>query len=171
MEKALAHFERVVRIDTGDWRALAKTVQLYQVLGRNDERDLARKKLLVLRREGNTADLVATNEYCRDRFEVGKTAVLAMEQFGLEPPRYQRYRFYILDAVRGKALWEISYGSLQRTTEVARELGQIENDERIYHLDGYWPDGKHATFHMAGGELSYDEVRKLVVDVLERAHD
>ena len=39
---------------------------------------------------------------------------------------------------------------------------------RLFHLDGYFPNG-HATYGMFPGEPTYEETRKLVVDILEKS--
>ena len=40
--------------------------------------------------------------------------------------------------------------------------------ERLFHLDGYFKSGGHATYGMFAPEPSYDEVRARVVQILEQ---
>ena len=96
---------------------------------------------------------------------MNQTKVMVMEWFELEGERAVRYAFHILDD-KGKSTRRISLGSYDVTTQIARELGEIGKDARIFHLDGYTP-GKHATYGMFKKEPTYEETRAMVVKVLK----
>ena len=49
---------------------------------------------------------------------------------------------------------------------LSRELGSIGADERLYHLDGYGPDGSHYTFGFFESQPKYDVVREMALEAL-----
>jgi hypothetical protein len=77
------------------------------------------------------------------------------------------YRFEVSGKKGEKSLFRITLGSYDFSTQAARQLGQIEKDERMFHLDSY-AGRDHATFAMIGAKpLSYEQTRKLVVEIIE----
>ena len=92
---------------------------------------------------------------------------MVFEHFELKGERALRYAFEIIDPEKGKSKYRISLGSYEPTTQFARETGQIGKNERMYHLDGYYPDGVHATFGFFTKEPSYEDTRKSVIAILQ----
>ena len=74
------------------------------------------------------------------------------------------------DSTTGNNLFDVSLGSYDSTTNISRELGEIGPDDRVFHLDGYAPDGSHYTYAFYNSEPDYDTVRKLVFKVLAGKH-
>ena len=67
----------------------------------------------------------------------------------------------------GKTSFEISLGSYEATNAIARESGGLKRGERLFHLDGYYPGGRHQTFGMFRKEPTYDRVKRLVIEVIK----
>lgn len=162
--EALKHFGAVVRLQPQDWRALSKLVQLHQALGQRRQRDAARAKIFALRKAGKNRGLLRAPSYCRDQFAVGKAHIFAYESFALVGPRAKRYAFRV-KAPAGA--YEISLGSYDQTTAIARETGSIKGKQRLFHLDGYYPGGRHRTFGMFKKEPSYEAVKKRVIAIVK----
>jgi hypothetical protein len=148
-------------MDAEDSKALAKKVQLYEALGKIKERDAAREDVFKLFKAGK----IAAKFYCREQFNVGKTPVIVFEYFELKGERALRYSFQVLDE-KGDSAQQISLGSYEMTTLLAREQGQIKADERMYHLDQYTPQS-HATLGMFKKEPTYEETRQQVIAFIE----
>jgi hypothetical protein len=94
---------------------------------------------------------------------------MAFEHFELKGERALRYVFSILDATGQAEDWRISLGSYNFTNNVWRETTKPtpKEGERLFHLDGYFKGGSHATFGMFAPEPTYDEVRARVIKILE----
>lgn len=161
---ALKHFGAVVRLQPTDWRALSKLVQLHQALGQRRQRDAIRAKLFALRKAGKNRELMRAPSYCRDQFVVGKARVFAYESFALVGPRAKRYSFRVRG---GGSAYELSLGSYDQTTAIAREAGRIKANQRLFHLDGYYPGGRHRTFGMFKTEPSYESVKRRVIAIVK----
>lgn len=141
-------------IDPEDWRVRAKLVQVYQALGRLDQRDVERVALLEQRSE------IDADMYCRDQFDVDRRRVMAFEYF--EPGGANRVilRFAVLDE-DGEESYHYSLGSRDSTTRMAREAGQIGPGERMYHLDRV--EGEiRSSYGFYLRQPSYDVVRERV---------
>ena len=167
-EESLSNFLRVVNLDPTDWEARTKVIQEYQALGKISERDAHREALLALREKGNIESLNERVMYVRDQFSVGINKVITLEYFDLKGDRAVRYSFMVLDTFGKKTMFKISLGSYQRMTEFFQAKGDLRENERVFHLDGYFPGGEHRTYGFFKGEPEYDVVRKLVIEILER---
>jgi hypothetical protein len=77
--------------------------------------------------------------------------------------------FSILNKTEDGEEFRISLGSYDTTNAVWRETKnpRPKDDERLFHLDGYFKGGGHATYGMFFPEPSYDDVRAKVITILE----
>jgi len=165
--RAAELWERLKEQKPEDTTVLAKLVQAYQASGKKEKRDATRDALIKARAKLDADDPAKRASYCRDQFVIGGKRVMAFEYFELTGPRALRYRFSLLTD-EGKEESYLSLGSYDITTAMAREMGDIGKDERMYHLDGYYDGGKtHRTFAMYKKEPSYDDMRASVVEILE----
>lgn len=155
-----------------DWRVRAKLVQVYQALGKMPERDKERNDLFAMWKSGQPSDLKEQGQYCRDQFEVNGKKVLAFEHFELKGERALRYVFSILNKTEDGEAYRISLGSYNATNAIwrARQNPKPKDDERLFHLDGYF-GGIHATYGMFFPEPSYDDIRARVIKILETKTD
>ena len=157
-------FERLRSLKPDDTGALGKLVQTYEAQGALEKRDDARRALFDVRAGLPEDERAELRMYCREQFLVGKTKVMAFEYFELEGDRAVRYRFSVVDQKDDEIYW-ISLGSYETTTEIARELGEISKDARIWHLDEYRKDA-HATLGMFTIEPTYEEARKKTIEAI-----
>jgi tetratricopeptide (TPR) repeat protein len=172
---ASVHLKKLVAAFPDDWQARAKLIQTHQALGDLKARDDERAALFALRKRGGGRDtddpkvsLSQQEMYCRERFEAGGRQVMAFEHFELKGPRGRRYVFIVLEASGEKEDYNISLGSYDLTNSIwaAQNKDEAAKGGRLFHLDGYYNWG-HATFGMYYPEPSYDDVRKIVVQILE----
>ncbi len=165
-QQALAMWKHFREIDPGEWRAMAKLIQAYQALGQLSHRDHERKALIEWYLAAPEELRPKQKSFCRDQFEVNGIRVMAFEYFAPSGERMVYYRFSILNEAGDEDYW-YSLGSYDATTTYARESGQISNSERLYHLDRY-DNGSHQTFGFFEELPPYDEVKKMVIAVLQK---
>ncbi len=167
-ELALDLWKRLKVGDPNDMQARAKLVQVYQSLGRLDERDSERAELFKLRKEGKSDELADPDFYVREQSVMSGRRVMVFEHFELKGNRALRYVFYALND-DGKPEFHISLGSYDLTNSVWRSTTKPtpKEGERLFHLDGYFEWG-HATYGMFPKEPTYDETRKMVIEILAK---
>jgi tetratricopeptide (TPR) repeat protein len=168
-ETALRLWSRLKTLDPDDWQVRAKLIQTYQRLDKIPDRDRERKELFDLRKTAKVKELYEQIEYCRDRFTAGGRSILAFELFELKGPRGMRYVFSVLNDA-GTEDYRISLGSYDMTNAIWRETTKPtpKEGQRVFHLDGYFKDGAHATYGMFAGEPTYEDTKKMVIGVLEK---
>jgi tetratricopeptide (TPR) repeat protein len=161
--EAVEAFRQVVKLRPGDLNARGKIVQCDEALGKLKERDADRAAIFEL----FTAGKVEQPFYCRDQFAVGKVKVMVFEYFELKGERAVRYSFNILDDGGQDVKYKISLGSYDFDTQLGREQGVIGKDQRMFHLDAYYPNGEHRTYGMYTKEPTYDETKKTVTGIIK----
>ncbi len=168
-QTAVELWTRMKKFEPDDWALRAKLVQAFQRLNRIADRDREREEIFALRKSGRNKELTEQVEYCRDRFEAGGRSVLAFELFEFKGPRAIRYVFSVMDT-KGEEDYRISLGSYDLTNNIWRETTKPKPKDglRLFHLDGYFRGGGHATYGMMPGEPSYEETKKMVTDILEK---
>jgi tetratricopeptide (TPR) repeat protein len=166
-KEAIRLWERLVEIDPKDWEGHAKLVQAYQATGDRERRDRHRDTLFDLRRQGVDEELSKLKQYRRDQFEVEGKSVLVFESFALEGDHAVLYSFVVLKPGTAEEDYNISLGSDETTNKVAHELGEIGPNDRLFHLDGNYPDGSHRLFGMHKNAPPYETVRDKVVEILK----
>lgn len=166
---ALDLWQHLKRVDPSDWQARSKVIQAYQALNKLPERDAERAELFKIWKSGDNPELSKEVEFCRDQFEVNKYKVMAFEHFELKGDRALRYVFSILNESGDAEDFRISLGSYDLTDAIWRQRAnpKPKPGERLFHLDGYFKGGSHATYGMFAPEPSYDEMRARVIQILE----
>jgi tetratricopeptide (TPR) repeat protein len=166
---ALDCLGRLKKLDPDDWQVRAKLVQTYQALGKIAERDTERTELFAMRKRGSNQELSGQTQYCRDRFDAAGEHIMSFEHFELTGERAVRYTFDIIGTTGKEAKYRISLGSYDSTNAVWHQSTKPAPppEARLFHLDGYW-DNSHVTYAMFPSEPSYDEVRALVVKILNK---
>jgi tetratricopeptide (TPR) repeat protein len=165
--EARAIFEDVLRRRPEEWGALAKLVQLAQAQGDHAARDAWLAQLYALRDSGTLPSLSEARGFVRDQFQESGRAVIVFESFALEGETAKLWVFALSEPGTGQSSGHISLGSYEATTQFARESGAIGPEERMYHLDGYPPDGSHQSYWMGAQRPTYDELRAHVVEILQ----
>lgn len=166
-EAALKGFLAVKKHEPDDWRTRAKIVQEYSALGLKKERDKEIEDLYAWRNAQPKETQADLPYFVREQFSVGQRKLMVLEHFTMQGERPVKQAFIVLDNTGKKREFTISLGSYDTTTDAARVLGTIKADERLYHLDGYFDGGVHKTYSFFKGEPKYDEIRQMVVQILE----
>lgn len=158
---ALERFQQAAELEPEDWRTRTKLVQLHQTLGDKEKRDAEREALLLLRQAGK----VDRDYFVREQFQEAGRGVMVVENFELEGDWARRYEFQVYGPDQERPELVVSLGSYAYTNAFARE--KDPEGPRLFHLDGYHPDGAHDTYGFFNGEPSYDETREMVVSILK----
>lgn len=148
-----------------EWHGRAKLIQTYQALGMIPERDNEREALLKLWESGSDPALSSQQLFCRDQFLIGAQKVAAFEYFKPAGPQLVVYSFVVPDST-GKVDHRVTLGSYDTTNKVASELGELPPGKRLFHLDLY-RQGHHETYGFFVGQPSYDDIRPVVMEILE----
>ncbi|MGZ4985210.1 MAG: tetratricopeptide repeat protein [Chthoniobacterales bacterium] len=164
-ERAIEVWKTYCRIVPDDWQGKAKLIQAYQGMGDLKARDAEIGDLYKLRETSSDPKLKSAEKFCREQTVIGGRSVFAFEYFSPEGARRRYLRFSVLNK-DGTEDFYLSLGSYDDTTEIARELGQISKEQRIYHLDEYRKNA-HRTYGMFQEQPDYDKVREIVLSVLE----
>ena len=163
--EALAYWQKYRKCEPDDWRVIAKLIQTYQATGGVKSRDRELEGLYALRAAGKDSALARADKFCREQFVVEGRKVFAFEMFDPQGEHRKYYRFSVVDA-DGREAEYISLGSYDSTTAVARELGEISEKQRAYHVDRYRGD-EHRTYALVYEKPSYETVRTMVADILQ----
>jgi hypothetical protein len=94
---------------------------------------------------------------------------MAFEHFELKGDRALRYVFSIVNEAEDGEDYRISLGSYELDQAIWRQTTKPKpkDGERLFHLDGYFKGGGHATYGFYAPEPSYDQIRAIVFQILE----
>lgn len=127
-----------------NWNVHSKLVQAYQALGDMAARDRERQALYDLRRAASPgSELAKLYSYVRERIRAAGRLILAYEVFEPSGDRMIVYRFSVRQSEEREA-YALTLGSYRGAQEARWQLSEPPPDARVYHLDGYWPNGAHA---------------------------
>jgi tetratricopeptide (TPR) repeat protein len=165
--RARASWERLEKLDPDDWMVKAKLIQTYQALSELPSRDQKRAELIAFRKTGTSPELSKRDTYCREQGVMAGRKVMVLEHFDLKGERAVRYSFVVLND-KGEEDYSITLGSydFDNSMWAERNKERAKAGVRLYHLDGYYRSA-HATYGFYEGEPSYDDIRKVVIGVLE----
>jgi hypothetical protein len=163
-----------------------KQISLLRLLVKKDSKRLKGRKLLIKALEENNQTVECETEikelisvwklqsdevkkketyFSRDYFTVGEYNVGVFQYYKLKGEMAKRYHFLVQKG-KNTQPYAITLGSYDSTTQIERELGNIKSHERVWHLDGY--TGKqHFTYAFFNKELTYLEVKEMVIKIVE----
>lgn len=165
-EAAILRFEKVIELKPNEWRAIAKIVQESEALNDHARRDSAIESIYRVWRSNADIDLTNQGFYIRDQIDVEGGKLFALEYFELEGERPRKFVFNLQDPQTGDFVFSVSLGSYASTNEFARATGEVAAGGRIYHLDGYAPNGNHYTYAFFNTLPSYSLVKELALKAL-----
>lgn len=163
---AISYFSKVVELDATDWRTYAKIVQSSQAHGDVEKRDAAIESIYEIWRGGTSRELQEQGFYIREQMQMEPGKVFVLEYFELKGEHARKFVFKLQDPDTGEHKFDVSLGSYDAINMLSRELGSVGADERLYHLDGYGPDGSHYTFGFFESQPKYDVVREMALEAL-----
>ena len=162
---ALLAWSRYHEMVPHDTKAFGKIIQAHQALGQLKERDEVRDQLIAYRSALPPEQRERFAFYVRDQFDVAGQHFMVLEYFEPRSPMRLYYKFAAVDN-NHKEIYDFTLTSSDSETAVARQLGQIGQDDRIYGLDKN-EEGKSTVYDLLTTAVSYDEVRSLVIDAME----
>lgn len=165
-DAAVLQFEKVIELKPDEWRAIAKLVQESEALNDDPRRDSAIEKIYSVWRSNADVDLTNQGFYIRDQIDVENGKLFALEYFELEGDRPRKYVFNLQNPQTGDFVFSVSLGSYSSTNDFARANGDIAADGRLYHLDGYSPNGSHYSYAFFNTLPSYALVKELTLKAL-----
>ncbi len=161
---ALPLFRRVLTIERNDFLAAAKIVQCLQALKDEAELGKAIAQVREIRDRLATAGDKSPAFFTREQFATDGKNLLVQEHFELTGDRAIKWAFLMVDA-KGAVIRRISLGSSDSTTRIAREMGEISADQRIWHLDEY-EGASHFSLAFYKECPTYAETRAKVIERL-----
>lgn len=161
---ALEAWSRYHELVPSDTKALGKIIQAYQALGQPKERDQVRDQLIAYRNSLPAAQRETFPLYIRDQFDAAGQHFIVFEYFEPKSPTRLYYKFLAVDASH-KPMYNFTFTSSDVDTNVARELGQIGKDDRIYALDRN--EGTTSSLYGMLTTISYDDIRSRVIKAVE----
>jgi tetratricopeptide (TPR) repeat protein len=181
LAEAAKHYALAIQVDRDDWHALTKLVQISEALGDTEAREKYRARLYEIYadpelKEKSFFGEVPQKFYTIDQFKIGEYSVHVFEYFEYILPDFDvkgwdfpvKYSFNVFknDIRNDPGKYRITLGSYEATNEFAHAAKEIGPDDRLYHLDGYYPNS-HRTFQFFVNEPSYDEVKRLVIQIVK----
>ncbi len=167
---AIELYEKLIQKYPKDWEAMQRLIVLLNIENKIKQRDQYREQLTALWKSNTVEELSKRSLYLLDKIETQDELVYVMNFFELEGELAVRYKFNIFkpkDTFSGNNPNKvISLGSYKSTNDISRSLGDLDLKDRLFHLDGYYPDGKHETYGFFINEPSYDEIKKAVLKIL-----
>lgn len=157
--KSLEWWQRLTKVEPDNWRALSKIVQCTQALGKIDERDAAREKLLAM----NAAGKVDQRMFCREQFKFGDTPVMVMEYFKPDGKLAVEMAFLMMSKTEPPTvLKRYTFGELVSDTQMAREMKTIGPDEHMYSIDGFTKE-RQWLVQMLKTKPTYEKLREMIL--------
>ncbi|KAF0976219.1 hypothetical protein FDP41_004894 [Naegleria fowleri] len=178
LEHALESFQEAVELQPDDLQIHGKIVQLYETLNQKDKRDEKVKEIYAMyKRKEFPNDMT---RFCRDQFDINSSPeaegknihVFVYEHFELVGNNAVKFVFQCTDEAQKQVLLRISLGSYEMTNSLMKELRGLADNQRVYHLDGYYHGNLHKTFGFYDGTddgpaMSYDDLKQKVVGILD----
>lgn len=160
---AIERFEKVVEQAPNEWQAIAKLVQENEALGDTAARDSAIEKIYEVWRSSLSKELNEQGLYIREQSQIEQGKLFVLEYFELKGERARKFVFTLIDAQTGDKKFEVSLGSYDATTKFARAMGSVGPDERMFHLDGYAPNGNHYTYGFFSPMPTYEATKEMAL--------
>ena len=164
---AIERFQHVIKLTPNDWRAISKLVQENEALGDIPARDMAIEKIYAVWRSNLSDDFIEQGFYIREQTQVEQGKLFVLEYLELKGERPRKYVFSLVDEQTGEVKFDVSLGSYETTNDAAKSMGTIGPDERLFHIDGYAPNGNHYTYGFFDSMPSYESTREIALNAFE----
>ena len=99
-----------------------------------------------------------------ETFKINKTKIKIREYLMLMGDYPSRYRFSILDT-KGNEEWFFALGTYNKLTNIIRELGGINSEQRIYHLSSY-KNGFMKTYRYWKSEPTLKQLKSAIYNII-----
>jgi tetratricopeptide (TPR) repeat protein len=166
-QEALALWLAVEKaIGDSDLLLKEKLIQTYEKLDDLEEVQRRLNRLLQLRAETEDEAYKRKRSFCRDQFRVGDERFLAHHHFDFPDGDDTCFTIYCLGANNRPKYW-FKFWCFASTNQIARELGELKDGERLHHIDEYRDRSQINHLHTKK-QLSYREFKKFVVAELTK---
>jgi tetratricopeptide (TPR) repeat protein len=164
---AVNYAEKARQLAPNDWQVDTTLVTAYAAAGKSQERDAVRAKLVALHASPDAPDAMKANGFLLDLFKIGRYRVEVVQYFQPIGKFHTYYRFLVRNA-GGRRAWEYD---LQSDDFAQKSWAEAHPQEaaaggRQYSLESDTGD-THTEYRLFSGNPSYDEVRALVVRLLQ----
>lgn len=169
-ERAIVFWKRLSELAPQDWKIREQLVQVYSASGDYRRRQMEIDNLLDMHKSEAYPELSKRPFFMRDLFKVGEKRVFVFDYFDQNPdwkfgPMF--WKFYVEDSEKVSTMF-ISLGSYTVLNEMLHKSGELKEGQKTYHLDGYWTDGKHATYGFFDeGMPNYEVIKQQVIEIIK----
>lgn len=141
-----------------------KLIQTFEQLDQPDEVEKRIAELAEIRQNTEDPKYKQKKSFCRDQFTIGAERFIVHHHFDFPTGDESRFTAYCADG-DGKTKFSFRFWSSATTNAIAREHGELKEDERLYHIDEYRAGSKTNHLHTKNS-LSYREFKTIVTDLV-----
>lgn len=143
-----------------------KLIQVLTKLGKDDEAEDRVDKLHELRKNTKNKAFRDKPHFCRDQFVINGTRHMVFQFFDFPDAEEVLFKAYELDD-RGDIASTLNFWSSAMTNKIAKQVGELEEGQRLYHIDHYKEDGSKANILHTKTRLDYAAFKKYVYKVFD----
>ena len=164
---ALEKWLALEKLASDDFVTKEKLIQTYSNL--KLDKDVAKRitDLTKLRSTTKDAKYKTKRSFCRDQFLVDEKRVIVHQHFDY-PKDEIEYSAYLVDEATGQPEVTFRLWSSKVTNAIAKEHGELKDDERYVHIDEYQRDGTSTNYYNSKAGLSYADFKKRISEIIKK---
>jgi tetratricopeptide (TPR) repeat protein len=156
-DKAEPAFVELLQLDPTDYHSYAKLIQIYYHRKEYDKANPYKDKLYEAYKKGLLKDNLK-EMFCFDQFNWSDKLIQVFERFEVkEGELYYKHLFYVVNKEN-----DIEYKIQTENSPISVELGSPK------YAIGMDQDGTHSTFGFIEENFKYDDLKSIVIQILEK---
>jgi tetratricopeptide (TPR) repeat protein len=156
-DKAEPVFVELLQLDPTDYHSYAKLIQIYYHRKEYDKANPYKDKLYEAYKKGLLKDNLK-EMFCFDQFNWSDKLIQVFERFEVkEGELYYKHLFYVVNKEN-----DIEYKIQTENSPISVELGSPK------YAIGMDKDGTHSTFGFIEENFKYDDLKSIVIQILEK---
>jgi tetratricopeptide (TPR) repeat protein len=156
-DKAEPAFVELLQLDPTDYHSYAKLIQIYYHRKEYDKANPYKDKLYEAYKKGLLKDNLK-EMFCFDQFNWSDKLIQVFERFEVkEGELYYKHLFYVVNKEN-----DIEYKIQTENSPISVELGSPK------YAIGMDKDGTHSTFGFIEENFNYDDLKSIVIQILEK---
>jgi tetratricopeptide (TPR) repeat protein len=156
-DKAEPAFVELLQLDPTDYHSYAKLIQIYYHRKEYDKANPYKDKLYEAYKKGLLKDNLK-EMFCFDQFNWSDKLIQVFERFEVkEGELYYKHLFYVVNKEN-----DIEYKIQTENSPISVELGSPK------YAIGMDKDGTHSTFGFIEENFKYDDLKSIVIQILEK---
>ncbi|MEM9345736.1 MAG: hypothetical protein AAGB26_03870 [Planctomycetota bacterium] len=166
-ERSAKHWlvmEKIVGDD--DTQLKEKLIQVMTKLGKDGEVEERVDKLHELRKTTKDKAFQQKPHFCRDQFVIDGTRYMVFQFFDFPDAEEVLFKAYELDD-RGNIPSTLNFWSPSITNKIAKEVGDLKEGQRLYHIDHYKEYGSKVNHLHTKTMLDYAAFKEYVYKVFD----